>query len=323
MSEPAPATHPPLRRRATLSGLEKLKVSAVILVNHEVPHLERVLTAVGFCDEVLVVATSASSSVQAVCAAVKVQITSLPTEGPGSPAERAVGLAKHDWVLFLAGDEVLDYEAATTIQVLDYTDPLRSWRIRRRLYVGAREIRFGEWVADHQVRLFNRKQVHLTGGLDEDVAVTATAASAPSPRTLEGSLHRYHFNDYADLLTGTIQQLPPQHSAIRIGGKRAYEFARAGKSIELTPRAVEIREFDITYIQLPEVHFRIVCSKGTYIRSMARDFGEALHVGAYLSALCRTRIGPFKLADAVTLDQIEPAPTASPKSDSIPGNHPG
>jgi len=130
-------------------------------------------------------------------------------------------------------------------------------------------------------------------------------------------------HEAARSLTGTIQQLPPQHSAIRIGGKRADEFSRGGKSIELTPRKVEIREFDITHIQLPEVHFRIVCSKGTYIRSMARDFGEALHVGAYLSALCRTRIGPFKLADAVTLDQIEQAPTASPKSDSIPGNQPG
>ena len=117
----------------------------------------------------------------------------------------------------------------------------------------------------------------------------------------------------AHSLTGVLQQLPPQHSAIRVGGRRAYEFARAGKSIELTPREVEIREFEITGIQLPEVHFRIVCTKGTYIRSMARDFGEALHVGAYLSALCRTRIGEFKLTDAVAIEDVEPI---SPKDDA-------
>jgi tRNA pseudouridine55 synthase len=103
---------------------------------------------------------------------------------------------------------------------------------------------------------------------------------------------------------GMISQLPPQHSAIRIKGKRAYEFAREGREIELSPREVIISAFDIVNIQLPEVSFRIVCSKGTYIRSLARDFGNALQVGAYLSELCRTRIGEFKLADACTVDQI-------------------
>jgi tRNA pseudouridine55 synthase len=103
---------------------------------------------------------------------------------------------------------------------------------------------------------------------------------------------------------GKISQLPPQHSAIRVGGKRAYEFARQGKDVELKPREVEINEFQITSIDLPVVGFRIVCSKGTYIRSIARDFGKALEVGAYLSELCRTRIGDFKLESAYTLDQI-------------------
>ena len=103
---------------------------------------------------------------------------------------------------------------------------------------------------------------------------------------------------------GRISQLPPQHSAIRIKGKRAYEFAREGREIELSPREVTVSAFDIVNIQLPEVSFRIVCSKGTYIRSLARDFGNALRVGAYLSELCRTRIGEFKLADASTVDQI-------------------
>jgi tRNA pseudouridine55 synthase len=103
---------------------------------------------------------------------------------------------------------------------------------------------------------------------------------------------------------GTISQLPPQHSAIRIQGKRAYEFAREGKDIALKPRAVEIKAFEITAIALPDVHFRIVCSKGTYIRSIARDFGEALQVGAYMAELCRTRIGNFNLESAMQLDEI-------------------
>ena len=104
---------------------------------------------------------------------------------------------------------------------------------------------------------------------------------------------------------GTISQLPPLHSAIRIGGKRAYEFARKGTDIELKPREVHLHKFEITSINLPEVSFRIVCSKGTYIRSIARDFGNQLKVGAYLSALCRTRIGPFLLSDALEVDQVE------------------
>jgi tRNA pseudouridine55 synthase len=103
---------------------------------------------------------------------------------------------------------------------------------------------------------------------------------------------------------GNIKQLPPQHSAIRIKGKRAYDFAREGKSIELAPRDVFVKEFKIEQIALPEVSFRIVCSKGTYIRSLVRDFGEQLGVGAYLAALCRTRIGNFKLEDATTVDKI-------------------
>jgi tRNA pseudouridine55 synthase len=108
----------------------------------------------------------------------------------------------------------------------------------------------------------------------------------------------------AQSLTGKISQLPSAHSAIKIGGKRAYHFARKGKEVALQPRDVEIKEFEITAVQLPQVQFRVVCSKGTYIRSLARDFGAALGVGAYLSQLCRTRIGEFKLEDALTLEEV-------------------
>ena len=109
----------------------------------------------------------------------------------------------------------------------------------------------------------------------------------------------------ASTLVGNILQLPPQHSAIRIKGKRAYEFAREGKTIELAPREVTVKSFEIDGINLPEVSFRIVCSKGTYIRSLVRDFGDQLNVGAYLAELCRTRIGGFKLEDAVTVEQVK------------------
>lgn len=108
----------------------------------------------------------------------------------------------------------------------------------------------------------------------------------------------------AQALTGKIDQLPPLHSAIKVGGKRAYQFARKGKTLELQKRPIEISVFEITGIELPRVHFRVVCSKGTYIRSIARDFGEALGVGAYLSHLCRTRIGPYLLSDAVNPEDV-------------------
>jgi tRNA pseudouridine55 synthase len=109
-----------------------------------------------------------------------------------------------------------------------------------------------------------------------------------------------------EALTGNIRQLPPMHSAIKVGGKRAYQFARKGQDVELRTREIEISTFEITQIRLPEVTFRIVCSKGTYIRSIARDFGNALGVGAYLTELCRTRIGNFRLGDALEIDEVEP-----------------
>lgn len=110
----------------------------------------------------------------------------------------------------------------------------------------------------------------------------------------------------AKALTGNLLQLPPMHSAIRIGGKRAYQFARMGQEVDLKRREVEVKSFEITDIQLPEAHFRIVCSKGTYIRSIARDLGNALGVGAYLTDLCRTRIGNFRLEDAQAIEEITP-----------------
>jgi len=104
---------------------------------------------------------------------------------------------------------------------------------------------------------------------------------------------------------GEIMQVPPAHSAIKIDGKRVYELARQGKEVKIDPRKITITEFEITKIDMPMITFRVVCSTGTYIRSLANDFGQALNCGAYLSSLCRTRIGDFKITDAKTMTEIE------------------
>lgn len=105
-------------------------------------------------------------------------------------------------------------------------------------------------------------------------------------------------------LTGEIEQIPPMHSAVKVGGKRAYEAARQGKSLELKVRQVSVPVFELDTTDFPELHFRIVCSKGTYIRSMVRDFGQLLGSGAYLSALRRTRIGSFRIEDARSIESL-------------------
>lgn len=101
---------------------------------------------------------------------------------------------------------------------------------------------------------------------------------------------------------GTINQKPPMFSALKKDGKKLYELARAGETTAIKSRKVTISTFEITKIDMPNVHFRVVCSKGTYIRSLAYDFGKALHSGAHLSALKRTRIGAYSLDDAQQLD---------------------
>jgi tRNA pseudouridine55 synthase len=112
-------------------------------------------------------------------------------------------------------------------------------------------------------------------------------------------------NSAASHFVTTFDQVPPQFSAIKVDGKRAYESARKDINVEIKARQVTISAFEITRIELPEVDFRVVCSKGTYIRSLARDFGELLGCGAHLTALCRTRIGSFYLKDAYEISKFQ------------------
>ncbi|AOW09035.1 tRNA pseudouridine(55) synthase TruB [Flavobacterium gilvum] len=104
---------------------------------------------------------------------------------------------------------------------------------------------------------------------------------------------------------GEIDQKPPIFSAIKKDGKRLYEHARAGEEVEIASRKTTIHEFEITRIALPEIDFRVVCSKGTYIRSLAYDFGKAMNSGSHLTALRRTKIGDYNVADAVDVTLFE------------------
>lgn len=104
---------------------------------------------------------------------------------------------------------------------------------------------------------------------------------------------------------GEIKQQPPVFSALKKDGKRLYEFARSGETVEIPHRNVTISAFEITQIDLPNIDFRVVCSKGTYIRSLAHDFGKALNNGAHLSALRRTKIGEFSVENAVRIEDFQ------------------
>lgn len=109
----------------------------------------------------------------------------------------------------------------------------------------------------------------------------------------------------AQSFVGVQEQVPPIFSAVKIDGKRAYKYAREEEDVEIKAKTIEISEFEITAIRFPEVDFRVVCSKGTYIRSLARDFGLKLDSGAHLTALRRTRIGEFSVNNAMTPEEFK------------------
>ncbi len=104
---------------------------------------------------------------------------------------------------------------------------------------------------------------------------------------------------------GTIEQVPPAFSACKVDGKRAYDLARKGKEVELKAKTLAIDEIELLSCELPEIVVRVVCSKGTYIRALARDIGEALDSGAHLTALQRTRVGDIRLADCMQVEEFE------------------
>ncbi|WP_205503233.1 tRNA pseudouridine(55) synthase TruB [Rufibacter psychrotolerans] len=138
---------------------------------------------------------------------------------------------------------------------------------------------------------------HTTPSFDLETEIDSTA---PTDH-LTGDMLR----EAADSFLGEIDQTPPIYSAVKVNGERAYSLARRGEAAEIKSKRITIKQFEITSVEDNQVGFRVVCSKGTYIRSLARDFGAKLGCGAYLSKLVRTRIGEYRLEDAMTLDQLQ------------------
>lgn len=160
------------------------------------------------------------------------------------------------------------------------------------------------------------KKINEYMGMEKEYTGTFTLGSTTDTYDLEKEPENFKDTSHitAEMIhaatlqfIGDILQMPPQHSAIKKDGKRLYESARLGIEVKVDPRPVTIKEFVITRIEMPVVHFKVVCSTGTYIRSLANDFGEALGVGAYMSSLRRTRIGIFNVADAYNLESFEAA----------------
>ena len=148
------------------------------------------------------------------------------------------------------------------------------------------------------------KEIHTYQGQIKEYTGTFTIGATTPSYDLETDIDKTYSTEHITTallqettkqFIGDIQQKPPIFSAIKKEGKRLYELARKGETTEIKPRTVTISEFEITKINLPEIEFRVVCSKGTYIRSLAYDFGLALNSGAHLSALRRTKIGNFSV----------------------------
>ena len=158
------------------------------------------------------------------------------------------------------------------------------------------------------------KKINEYMGMEKEYTGTITIGSTTPTFDLEGEpqnikdtshITQEQIIETTKQFVGNILQMPPQHSAIKKDGKRLYESARQGIEVKVDPRPVTISEFSITNIEGAIIEFKVVCGTGTYIRSLANDFGAALGVGGHLSKLCRTRIGQFKIEDAQSMEQFE------------------
>lgn len=158
------------------------------------------------------------------------------------------------------------------------------------------------------------KRINEYMGMEKEYTGTFTLGSITPTYDLESrpteikdmsGLTEEQIHSATKIFTGEIQQVPPVHSAIKQNGKPVYLMARKGIDVQLEPRSVIINSFTVEKIEVPIVYFRVVCSTGTYIRSLANDYGKELGCGAYLSSLRRTRIGIFLAENAIQMQELE------------------
>ncbi len=158
------------------------------------------------------------------------------------------------------------------------------------------------------------KQINTYMGMTKEYTGTMVIGATTPTYDLESEPENFQSIDHiteaqikaaTKQFIGAILQMPPQHSAIKKDGKRLYESARQGIEVKVDPRPITIESFEITHIDLPKIDFKVVCSTGTYIRSLVKDFGDALGVGAYMSALRRTKIGAFNVEDAMQWENLQ------------------
>jgi len=199
------------------------------------------------------------------------------------------------WTSFAAVREIRDFAKTKKVGHAGTLDPLATGLLI--ICTGKFTKKINEYMAQEK---------EYTGTITLGASTpTFDMESAPEKEQPTDHLTEEEIKKATRQFTGTILQMPPIHSAIKTGGKRAYALARKGLEVALQPRQITISQFEIEKIELPVVYFKVVCSTGTYIRSLANDFGAALGCGGYLSSLRRTRIGAYSVADALTIEEFK------------------
>jgi glycosyltransferase involved in cell wall biosynthesis len=198
-----------------MTASQPLPISAVIITLNGAARLAAVLEAVAACDERLVLDSGSTDDTVAVAAAAGARVLHQPFLGYGPQKQRAVDLARHDWILSLDDDEVLDEEARDAIDRLDLSDPSACWSIRRRTFIGGREIRNGPWRREHVLRLFNRRTANF-----KPLRVHEEVRSNSSPQLLPGSILHYSYANAADVIARSLRYAPLKAEVMRSKGQR-------------------------------------------------------------------------------------------------------
>lgn len=195
-------------------------ISAVIITKDAESHLAKVLAAVDFCSERLVLDSGSTDATLEIARAAGGRVEHQPFLGYGPQKCRAVALASHDWILAIDADEVLDPEARDAVTRLDLSDPHACWSIRRRTFIGGREVRHGAWRNDRVLRLFNR----TTAGF-KPLPVHEEVESGRRPRILPGSLLHYSFAGCGDVVARAVRYAPLKAAIMRRKGQRPQAWA--------------------------------------------------------------------------------------------------